>query len=364
MSTKPGTRSCKSIARRFACSGIARDITPAGSALVHHIRLLTAAALLSAAASFSPPHAAAQQTQDWFVPGQQRSGAPSRPGPSHPSAGRPQRASPQATMPMSMPSQEAEPAPPPIQVELPPAPEVPPLPKSASPPAAVIGVLGLADISRNSVAAQQVDKALNERMTKLHDDAQKEQVAWRDVQQQLATQRNGLSPEQIRAKERELQERVTNAQRKFRDRNRIIQEAAQYTRAQIERTLRLVVIQVADSHGMNLVVHQEQVVLNAQAFDITKEVVDELNKVLPSVVIPPDGVSVSQLPGAAPADQVKAGAPAATALQTPNSQAPAAAGPPAVAPTSSAAGTPPASAPPAPNTSGPRVAPQGQPKRP
>ena len=59
----------------------------------------------------------------------------------------------------------------------------------------------------HAVAAQQVDKALSERTAKLNDDAQKEQAAWRDVQQQLGIERAKLNPEQIRAKERDLQER-------------------------------------------------------------------------------------------------------------------------------------------------------------
>ncbi len=202
-----------------------------------------------------------------------------------------------------------------------------------------------------STAAQQVDKALNERMTKLHDDAQKEQAAWRDVQQQLASQRSGLSADQIRVRERELQERVTNAQRVFRDRNRIIQEAAQYARAQIERTLQGVVVQVADSRGMNMVLHREEVVLNTSSFDITDDVVKSLNAVLPSVVIPPDGVAVAQMPGAVPAAQAQP-APAAAAQGSPASAAAAAATP---APTPVPA-QPPANRAPS--------ATQGQPKRP
>ncbi len=195
----------------------------------------------------------------------------------------------------------------------------------------MVGVLSLAEISRGAVAAQQVDKALSERMAKLHDDAQKEQAAWRDVQQQLVSQRASLNAEQIRAKERDLQERVTNAQRQFRDRNRIIQEAAQYARAQIERTLRSVVIQVSESHGINLVLHQEQVVLNYPAFDITQQVVEQLNKVLPSVVVPPDGVPVAKMPGAVPVAQGQPtpGQPTPADADARRSRRPADAGPPA-----------------------------------
>ncbi len=42
---------------------------------------------------------------------------------------------------------------------------------------------------------------------------------------------------------------------------------------------------------MNIVLHGPQTALYLPEFDITPEVVAELNKVLPSVTIPPDGVS-------------------------------------------------------------------------
>ena len=329
---------------------------------MRHTSLLVTAALLAASAPLLSQPAAAQG-QDWFVPGGQRSGQSSpaqRPGrPAarpQPSPGAPVGAP--LPLPGSGPEEEPPPAAP-MQVQLPPAPDVPALPKAGSPPAAVIGVLGIADISRASLAAQQVDKTLNERMTKLHDDAQKEQAAWREIQQQLATQRNGLSADQIRAKERDLQERVTNAQRQFRERNRIIQEAAQYARAQIERTLRQIVIQVSESRGINLVLHQEQVVLNYPAFDITQPVVEQLNKILPAVVVPADGVEVAKMPGAVPVSQAQPATPTTAAQAAPPQAAPVPAAPlpPAPAAPSAQPAAPAASA-------SPGATPSGPPKRP
>jgi Skp family chaperone for outer membrane proteins len=217
--------------------------------------------------------------------------------------------------------QQPEPEPPPVNVTLPPVPDLPPLPRGASPPAAVVGVLGIPDIMRASLAAQQIEKAIAERRQKLNEDAQKEQAAWRDLQQTLANQRATLNADQVRAKERELQERITNAQKTFRDRNRIIQEAGQYGLAQIERMLIAVIRQVAESRGMNLVLHRAQVALNVNEFDLTEAVVEQLNKVLPSVVLPPDGVSPATF---APAQAAAAAAPGAA---TPASATPPAATP-------------------------------------
>ena len=180
---------------------------------------------------------------------------------------------------------------PPPHVDLPPVPGLPALPRANPPPATVIGVISVPDIMRVSTAAQEVDKVLGERRDRLNADVQKEQMAWRDAGQQLQTQRASLSADQIRQRERDLQDRITTATKAFRDRNRWMQEAAQLCYAQIENELIAVIRQVSESRGMNLVLHRQQVALNANEFDISAQVADQLNKLLPTVTVPPDGSS-------------------------------------------------------------------------
>ncbi len=259
--------------------------------------IITRFATALAAALLMPAIAQAQQGPGWFVPNAQPA-----PGPG-PRAPQPQpRPAPVRREPVAQPprveqfqqpqgQQQQQQELPPLQVQLPPVPDLQPLPKGAAPPAAVIGVLGVPDIMRAASAAQQVEKAITERREKLNEDAQKEQAAWRDQQQALGAQRASLSADQIRSKERELQDRITNSQKQLRDRNRFIQESAQVGLAQIERMLIGVIRQVAESRGMNLVLRREQVALNSNEFDITDQVVEQLNKVLPTVQLPPDGVS-------------------------------------------------------------------------
>jgi Skp family chaperone for outer membrane proteins len=246
---------------------------------------ITTIVMLAAPWALLPP-AAAQQSQDYFVPGQPRQAQPQRPRP----AQQPALPAPGPPPPPDQVGAGAEQEPPMPQFPMPPVPALPALPKASPPPGAVVGVIGVPEVMRASTSAQQVERVIGERRGKLNEDAQKEQVAWRDMQQALATHRNTMSPEQIRGKERELQERITNAQRQFRDRNRIIQEAAQVSLNQIQSALIAVIRQVAESHGMNLVLHRQQVALNVAEFDITDQATEQLNKILPSVTIPPDGV--------------------------------------------------------------------------
>ena len=272
----------------------------------------TACAMLMTPWALLPRQAAAQQSQDYFVPSQARPAAPPAPRPRPPQ----QAPAPQPPPDQVGENQDQEPPLPPIP--MPPVPQLPALPKGSTPPSAVIGVIGVPDVMKASTAAQQVERVIGERRGKLNEDAQKEQAAWRDMQQALAAHRSTMSPEQQRAKEHELQERITNAQRQFRDRNRIIQEAAQVALNQIQSALIAVIRQVAESHGMNLVLHRQQVALNVAEFDITDQATQQLNSILPSVTIPADGVDpLAQQSTTAPVQPAATTAPAKPAAKKP-----------------------------------------------
>jgi Skp family chaperone for outer membrane proteins len=273
-----------------------------------------AGAALVLALTFHPRPGAAQQAPngEWFVPGQAR---PSAPGPARSAPRRaPSPAAVSGTGPLPG-GADAEPGgnPPPLQVQLPPAPEIPPLAKGQATPAAIVGILSVPDVLRISTAYQAAYKELNTRGQKLNEDAQKEQAALRDLGQSFGAERAKLSPEQIRTKEKEIQDRATDAQRRFGERNRIIQEAGQYVMMQINRTMEQVAQQVALSRGINLVLNRAQILGTTADFDLTPEVADVMNKVLPSVIVPPDGISPLAMAPPAGATPVAAAAPAAAA---------------------------------------------------
>ncbi len=257
--------------------------------IIHGAGAIAALALLLQTAGV---HAQQAPNGDWFVPGQPKpAAAPTRPAPRPaPVAASPGNAA-GLPLPADGSADQGGLTQQQLQMQLPPAPEIPPIPKGSATPAAIVGILSVPDVLRVSTAYQAAYKELNARGQKLNEDAQKEQVALRDMGQAFANDRAKLSPEQIRAKEKEIQERATDAQRKFGERNRIIQEAGQYVMAQINRTMEQVAQQVALSRGINLVLNRAQILGTTADFDLTPAVAEVLNKALPSVVVPPDGVS-------------------------------------------------------------------------
>jgi Skp family chaperone for outer membrane proteins len=292
---------------------------------VIQIRLLAASTLVAGIVSAGAPPGAAQQNQEWFVPNQtQRPAVAPRPStrPAPPAATAQQGVGAPGLLPEgAAPGAEGQQQQ--VQVQLPPPPEVPPLPKGPTPPAAIVGVLSVPDVMRASSAFQQADKEFLARRQKLNEDAQKEQVTLRDLGQQLANERSKLSPDQIRAREKDLQDRITESRRTFGERNRVIQESSQYVMAQIDRAVEMVTQQVAISHGINLVLNRAQILGTTNDFDLTPQVVDDMNKVLTSVVIPPDGVSPVAM------QQPQSGSTPGNATPAAAAQPPAAAKPPA-----------------------------------
>ena len=236
-------------------------------------------ALLGAAIALP---AAAQNQQQWFVPGQPQQGQP-----------------PQGQRPAQQPQRPAQPA-------QRPAPTPPPLAPGQQPPTAVIGIVDVPEIQRVSSAFTQVREAIETRRARLNDDLQREQQRWRDEQQRLAAERASLSPEQLRARERDLQDRITDSQRTLRDRAAGIEQLAQTALREIEQALGIVIRQVASSRNVNIVLPRPLVIFNDAPFDLTEEVAAQLNRMIPSVTLPADAeeprpAGAAGRPGAAPA---------------------------------------------------------------
>ena len=189
----------------------------------------------------------------------------------------------------------------------------PPLPAGQQPPAAVIGIVDIPEVQRVSSAFNQVREEIERRRTRLNDDLQREQNTWRDQQQALAGERAGLQAEVLRLRERELQDRITDSQRIFRNRSQAIEQSAQAALVEIEQGLGTVIRQVAQSRSVNLVLPRPLVIMNEPPFDLTEEIAQQFNRVLPRVTIPAESDGRAQPPAAANAPATPRAAPAAPA---------------------------------------------------
>jgi Skp family chaperone for outer membrane proteins len=242
---------------------------------------------------------AQQQGQEWFIPGQQQQ----RPA--------------QGAQPQQRPAQQGQ------------ATAQRPAAAGQRPPAPVLAMVDVPEVNRLSAAFNQVREEIERRRARLNEDLQREQARWREEQQALAAARATLAPETLRERERALQDRISDAQRIFRDRNRALEAAGQVGLQQIEQALSAVITQVAQSRGINFVVPRQLVIFNEPGFDITDEVAAQINRVLRTVNLPPEGQMPAQPPaptaaGARPPAAAGARPPATGGQTTPRPAQPAA----------------------------------------
>ncbi|GLR65852.1 hypothetical protein GCM10010909_05300 [Acidocella aquatica] len=201
---------------------------------------------------------------------------------------------PPSQAPASAPAHAPAPAPAPApqaQAQVPAIPQLPALPKGAPPPVAVIGVLSVPEVMQKSTAAQGVQAVIRQRQDALAKEAQTARAKIQAEQAQIEADRSTLTDTQLEAKEQALRDEVAATQTSFQERNQAIQNSGQAALGIIESELIAIIRQEAEARGMNLVLHREQVALNVDAFDITGDVVKQLNKLLPSVPVPPSVVT-------------------------------------------------------------------------
>ncbi len=218
------------------------------------------------------PAAHAQSSSGYFIPpsAQQQSAPAPAPKPA----------------PAPQPQAVAQPQP-----QQPQVPNLPALPPEPAPPTAVIGVLSVPDVMQKSTAAQGVQAEIQKRQAELGKEAQAARTKIEAEQQAILAQRGKVSDAQLEAKEQALRDEIAATQTKFQEKNQAIQNSGQQALGQVEAELIAIIRQEAQAHGMNLILHREQVALNVAAFDITDEAAAELNKLLPSVKVPPSVVT-------------------------------------------------------------------------
>ncbi len=171
--------------------------------------------------------------------------------------------------------------------KLPPIPNLPTLSLESTPPAAVIGTLSVPEILQKSTAMIGIEKVIEGRRAVLAKEAEAEQKKLQAEQKTIEAEQKKLGKQEIASKEKALQQEIEAAQVKFHNKDVAIQIAGRKAVGKVQAMLIAVIRQVARAHGMNLVLHRSQTVLNANGFDISEEVVTRLNKLLPAVAVPP-----------------------------------------------------------------------------
>lgn len=152
-------------------------------------------------------------------------------------------------------------------------------------PKAVIAVIDSQHIQRTTLAGKDIQVQIDALRAKFQDEMQKVENGLRTEGDELKRQQAILAPEAFQAKGQAYQQKVKAAQRLAQEKRRQLELALRQAMNQLQHALIPVLQGIMDKRKITLIVDKSQVVLQASGLDVTTEVIEELDRRLPSVKV-------------------------------------------------------------------------------
>jgi len=157
--------------------------------------------------------------------------------------------------------------------------------EAQQPPAPKIAILNVDHLMRDSLASKSIRSQLEKKRAAFQGDIAKREKALRDADQKMAQQRAVLSPDAFAERQKEFQKQVADTQRYVQNLKRQLDKGFADAMRKVEKVVAEVAEDVAKKKGMNIVLTRNMVVYTIPALDITKPVLAQLDKKLPTVKV-------------------------------------------------------------------------------
>ncbi|MBT3790235.1 MAG: OmpH family outer membrane protein [Alphaproteobacteria bacterium] len=152
---------------------------------------------------------------------------------------------------------------------------------------AVIAFIDYQKILRDAVAAKSIRQQIQAFRNNFQSELATSEQALRNEEQELKRQRALLSAEVFDAKRRAFEDNVARAQRTVQDRNRMLDRSYTQAMNQVSVMVRKIVADMSGALGFNYVVERSQIMFAKRDFNITAQVLEQLNAKLPTVQVSP-----------------------------------------------------------------------------
>jgi outer membrane protein len=140
------------------------------------------------------------------------------------------------------------------------------------------GVVDMNKILQTADAAKGLFAELEAKRKEFQTQIAKEETALRTTEQEIIKQKEKLTKEQFEVKRKEFEGKVTAAQKTVQSRKETLDKAFAEAMGKLRVEILKVSADVAKEKGYNAVFSQEAMVLADQKMDITKEVIEGVNK--------------------------------------------------------------------------------------
>lgn len=142
-----------------------------------------------------------------------------------------------------------------------------------------------AAVERSASAFLTVRQQHERQRQTLQNEAAKIESDLKNAEQELVRQRTILSPEAFGQRRRDFEKRVNDAQQSINSRRRDLDEAASAAHGRVVRVLIEVVGELLTQNDYQIVMSSAQTFIFKPSLDITGEVIQRLNKKLPTMTV-------------------------------------------------------------------------------
>ena len=151
------------------------------------------------------------------------------------------------------------------------------------------GIIDVQKVLRMSLAAQKIRPQLEKLKNKFRKNIDISKKKLRKTKKKLQTERSILSPEAYVKKRKVFQRQVTAIQRRVHSLNRALDRALANAMGIIHKSIRKITLELAREKSLQFVVPKRMFLYSDSKMDITSEVMNRLNKEMPTVkvIIPP-----------------------------------------------------------------------------
>ncbi len=156
-------------------------------------------------------------------------------------------------------------------------------------PEAVVAVVDYQRLLSESKAAQSIRAQIEARRKRYQEEISAKEQELLEQDRELSRQRALLSPEAFQQRRRAFEEEAARVQRLVQQRRRELDTASAQAYAVVRDAILEIIGGMAESRGFNLVLPSSTVLLFSPKLDLTEEVLEELNRRLPEVKVPPPG---------------------------------------------------------------------------
>lgn len=153
-------------------------------------------------------------------------------------------------------------------------------------PPLVVAVLDIQQVMRDAKAAKAMQAMVEQQRTAFQAELAQQESALRQADQQLAEQRPSLSPDDFRKRRQEIDQQAAALRRNAQARKAQLENLVNSGMNEIRNALIRVVAEIAQERGITLVLSKSQVVLSANAYDITADALSQLDAELPTLDLP------------------------------------------------------------------------------